>query len=402
MASAYFIEKDGQWVADFRPLGGRDKQRRRMRLDPAKFKKQEAAAAFAYECERYCRLLESDARDPRDIEHAARIGAITEDQADRLRRDLPAGPATRDPGPLTLKEAAAMHPATQREARREPVRAINYFDYLEEFRIFAKVNSIFDVTVQQVVAWIDHLEGEGYSWHARRHRLMYLRRACRMAQTQGLPDPISGLKLDRRSVDEPAIQVYTLPELAAFLRTDDKRVRLAVALGGFMGLRPSEIFRAQPEDLHKGILTIGKRKAKNRASKRSLPVPSIIVGWWNELAETCEAGTPIVLSRHHAGAHPFKPSGFSNWMGRLETPIMAKRLRKSFATWASREIPGRDVERFMGHQSAFLAAVTSNFYTGESFAIELKPSAKKIDAILRRCYAQLLQSHKSLPRRRLA
>lgn len=398
MASAYFIEKDAQWVADFRPLGGKDKQRRRIRLDRKRFASEDKATGLAQECERYCRLLEGEP-DDRDIDHAERIGAITEGQASQLRRGLPAGAAARAPGPMTLKEAAEMHPATVGEMKRHPMAAVRYLAYLAEFCDHFKVRSVYDVKVSHVTAWIQHLERQGYSWHARRHRLMYLRRACRMAQSIGLPDPISGLKIDRRPMHDPPAPVYTLDELGALLHHDDPRIRLAVALGGFMGLRPSEIFRAYPEDLHKDVLTVGKRVAKNRSSMRSLPMPATMVRWWKEIDAT--PGEPILQSKHHGGAAAFDASGMSMWMLRA-ADVAPKRLRKSFATWARRVIPGRDVERYMGHQSAFLAAVTSNWYTGEEFADELRPSARKIDVILKRCYAKCLRSRKSSPRRRSA
>lgn len=394
MASAYWIERDKQWVADFRPLGGVLKQRRRVRIDPKVHGRgdQAGARAFAAECERYCRLLEQMLPAPEDIDHAARIGAISADQATNLRAKLPAGPPRIEPSlEWSIRQAAEAHPSTQRDMVADASRALTYLATLEDFGRFAGVSKIAELRLQDVLRWVEQLKRDGRTYDARRHRLLYLKRASRMGATVGLPDPLSGLRIDRRDHDdEDDVEPPTLEEVGTALRAaaHDRRLQVAIALEAFVGLRPSECFRADAGDLDEDLVDVGKRVRKNRASRRTLPLPPTLARWCRELARGRAATAPLIESRSHRKQGRFAENAYSRWLGgflseQLGRPVKAKELRKSFSTWARRRLDGRDIERFMGHQSAFLADVTSQRYLGAMAAEELRPASKVIEQVLR-------------------
>lgn len=407
MASAYWDEGNEQWVADFRPLGGLNKQRRRVRLDRAKFQAQDAALAFANECERYCRMLEVAPQDPRDVEHAGHIGAITKDQLQRLREGLDAGPAAEDRSrPWTMRDAAEAHPASKRDLVARPRDHALYLDHVDAFCAFAGVTEAGLVTLDQVMRWIVQLTKDGKTWEGRRHRLLYVRRACVMAATRGLPNPLGEMTLDRRAKERRGIAAWTLPELALAVQAlDDPRAVAAVALSGMLGLRPSEVARLQIADLlPNGLLSVGARESKNDPSARVLPLPPTIARWCAEAADIREkdkrraATRPLIPS---SNGREMAPSTFNHWLKPLledatGRALEVKALRKAFASWAPRAgIPGRDIERFLGHATALLAPVTSRHYLAEGLAEELAPSALLLERAIREAMAAAKPQRKS-------
>lgn len=407
MASAFWDKLNGQWIADFRPLGGVLKQRRKVRIDPKRHGRGDAAGAkaFAAECERYCRLLEQLLPLPADVDHAERIGAITADQAANLRAKLPAGPASPAPSlEWSIRQAAEAHPSTQRDMVADATRALTYLKTLEDFGRFAGVSKVADLKLQDVLRWVEQLKKDGRTFDARRHRLLYLRRASRMAATVGLTDQLSGLRIDRRGDDEDELEPPTLDELGVALRAaaDDRRLQVAIALEAFLGLRPSECYRGLVGDLDEDLVDVGKRKRKNRSSRRTLPLPPTLARWCHELAGEREATEPLLVTQHHGKPGPFFENSYSRWLGsflteQLGRPVQAKALRKSFSTWSRRRLDGRDVERFMGHQSAFLADVTSQRYLGPMAAEELRPAAKVIERVLRAALKPPAKRRRSTP-----
>jgi integrase len=393
------------WIASFRALHGVGRKPRRVRIPPARLRKgheEDDAIAYAREADHYVQLLQDTPR-PRDVRHALDLKAITEEQAAALLSGLTVPSSyQRGRGELTVKEAALSHPSSRRDAETDSVKALHYLESVDAFCEFAGVRYMSDVRLDDVMRWIERMRKEGRTFDARRHRLLYLRRACRMAATHGLPDVLSGLKIDRHDQDAPPVKAYTLDEVATALRSsgDDRRVQMALALMAFVGLRPSEVIRARCGDLDGDVMAIGEVRRKSRASRRSLPLPPTLAAWWRELAGNRAADAPLLMARSnhpsrnhtnrpgHLGGRAFRDNSFAQWLGpKLKDlagrALPPKHLRKTFATWAPRAgMHGRDVERYLGHASPFLAAVTSERYHSREAADDLRPAMALIERTL--------------------
>ena len=403
-------------MLSFRPLN-EAKRRTTIRVKasalPAGDLAQQKAIAdqLAAECESYCRRLELGVTVP-DIEHALAIRAITKIQAAALMRGLPA-PAARavKVERLTLEAAATMHPSTQRTPMEQRWQ---YFEYLRQFATFAGVEHVADVTLDMVQRWIADLTRRFPSWDTRRHHLMYLRRATRMGATQGMPDVLGDLVLDRRG-RQPVVRAWSLDELAlGAVKTSDARVLAAIGLGGFLGLRSSEIFRVRCGDLRKDDrLAIGldeDREAKNQPSRRLLPVPPTVARWIREVAKDRPAGEALLRTKPGRPPNPnakprpsrarpeamkrsrdakdFTAETYAKWVARHMAAWAggrqrAKGLRTSCASWATRLGHDRDhVEIILGHESESESSVTGRHYLADVHdlvADEISPTVIEIE-----------------------
>ncbi|HUV31982.1 MAG TPA: site-specific integrase [Devosiaceae bacterium] len=388
MASAFHDRKG--FIADF--LGLWRVRRRRVRIPRARAATPEAARAFADECERYCRLLEATAAPAQpDVAHALHLRAVTEDQAATLLGGLP--PASALDSRPTLEQAHDLHPSTRRAlAARSPDYA-RCVAALERFQRQFGVTYVEDLTLDLVQRWLAYLRGCGYAWDTRRHYLLPVRRACKMAASLGLPDPLAGILLDRRA-DPPEIPAWTLPQLCqaatAFGADPDPRPLAALAMGGFLGLRPSEICRAQVGDVVSdpagAVLRIGLRERKNAQSRRDLPLPALVTQW---LAPSLDGRSPQAPLVPRPAGSGWIPESLGKWLQPMLTDAIGERhpvkaLRKSFATWmVVAGIEERHVEAYLGHLASRVAAVTTRHYLAAARAHELRPVAARMDALIR-------------------
>ncbi len=416
MASAFH---DGRgWIAQCRGFLAQGRQKRRVRVPPERLRigfEAIDAAAYATEVDQACRLLEA-ARTPANISRARMLKAITDEQADALIRLQPVSAAT--PGALripTVLEAARMHPSSARELVNDVTAAVRHERELGRFCAWAKVDLVTEVRLGLVTDYVDHLTVAGTSWDGRRHALLWLRRATRMGASYGVPDVLGELKLDTRPPPTRglALSFWSLPELArAAVRATDLRLRVAIGLGGFVGLRPSEIYRVQIPDMAGDLLNTGQ---KNKQSERLLPLPSILAEWIAELIGQRHLG--LLISTHGRYGHgaadaekrgSFNEASFSNWFDPLMKTASGKRLspkylRKSFSTWAFRttNLPTQHVEAYMGHKTALASIVTGRHYLADLAARELRPSAERIDVIVRAALAEaradLARERRGLP-----
>ncbi len=395
MPSAFHDPSRDRWIADFRPLRAAGLKRRRAVVPSARLRPgHEAAdaATFAEECDHLCRLLDTQI-SASILQRARELGAISEPQATALLagRPLPVGSAAKEG---SLVAAALAHPASRRDSERDPTNALVYIRHVEAFATWSGCATVRGLTLDGVLGWVAHLRDQGVSQGGRRHRLRYVRRAAVMGASWGSPNPLSGLRLDERADDPAPLDVLSLDELAGVMaRLTDTRARLAAALGGCLGLRPSETARLRVGDLAEGALRVGERQRKTSASRRTLPLPATVAAWCAEEAARRPSSAPLIPSHAPGRAEAaMEASAWCQWLQPLLTAaagrhVPAKGLRKAFATWASRFIPGRDVERFLGHQSALLSPVTVRHYLGAALALELEPSA----AVLERELATALE-----------
>ncbi|MBE7558248.1 site-specific integrase [bacterium] len=247
------------------------------------------------------------------------------------------------------------------------------------------------MTLLLVLRYVSHLKAEGYSFYSRRHRLVMVRRATRMAASYGFADPLAGMVVDRSEARaEP--EAWTLEELITGLRAlveeKHERALAATALGGLLGLRSSEIFRVRVGDVGAEVVRVGARERKNAASRRDLPIPRVVRPWLEALREGRRSPeAPLLLTRYRRPG-PFTADTFGHWLG----PILArvtgralppKCLRKTFATWALEA--GLDeyrVEAWLGHRAGNVAGVTSRHYLAIIRGRKLQELAAQIDAIV--------------------
>lgn len=391
MASA-FKDKKG-WIADFRPYLGAGRQRRRVRVPVTRLRlatsEKEAARDFAAECDRLCRLIELDPR-PSHIDYALEIRAITPDDLTRIDGHTP--PPSRDR--LTIEAAAELHPSTIRESESNQRDYDYHIKCLRDFVAWSGVDHVEDISLESVSRWIAHLKTKKYKWDTRRHYLIPLKRAARMGASLGLPDPLAGHILDRRETPAP-VQIWTLKELceaaSGLLEGEQWRELAVLALGGFMGLRPSEIVRAKCGDIEDGILAIGERERKNAQSKRHLPIPALICGWIEPLLND-SPDAPLIRSNSlkcAKSAHFFRGS-LAPWFDEnvagflpIRKGMTVKHLRKSFATWTIREgISPIQIEPYLGHTISIVGDITAKHYLANYQASALAPLAEKINEIV--------------------
>lgn len=390
-------------MADIRGFGAAGGKRRPIRVpakyirstDPAAAKRD--AEAYAEECERYCRRLEGT-HEPEDVLHALRLGAISQEQADGLQHGQYVPPSAAKSEPLTIRAAALSHPSSQRDGLTLQKR---YLAHVDQFSAYAGVTHLSAVRIEHVTGWVAKMRGDGWAWDTRRHALMYLRRAMLMGGRFSIPNVIAGLKIDERERASLVVRAWSLPQLAAaIIAADTPRERAVLALGGCMGLRPTEIVRIDlAEDLEGDLLHIGRRKAKNNPSVRTLVVPKTVLGWLREAIGKRKRG-PLIESDIRRRGRPLTVSGLGQAMrpalraAKGRPKLIAKELRKTFTTWSAPLIEARDLERYLGHASALHSQVTVRHYLAHHLAEQLRPAAKILDAAIAEAIAD------ARPRRR--
>lgn len=338
-------------------------------------------------------------RKPTSVEYPTQVAAAIAkaSEAHRLEVTKKARARPHREG-LSLRALALSHPSTQRdpEDRRD-----EYLKYLDAFAEHAGVVLVHQVTVAHVQEWIEAMRDAGLAFDTRRHRLLYLRRACAMGPSHGLPDVLNRLRLDRKE-DPVVVESWSLAELARMLvRVDEPAARAAIALGGVMGLRPSEICRATIADLGDGVLEVGGRERKRQASHRRLPVPAVALPW---LQAACLEGGHTVRDRN---APLIRLPGTRKGHLRLDvlnhrlTDVIAehapkrpvKHLRKTCATWLRRSGQGGDLlEAWLGHETSLRSSITAKHYTADLLSLlcdELRPLSQHIDRTLRHAIADV-------------
>lgn len=405
------------WVVSFRGLRSKKARRVRVPLSVIPFDDdpqcKAAADALATECERYCRMLEKTPTGP-DLDHAEHIRAITEEQAATLRQSgIPTpeiDPA--DPLRVTILRAAESHPSSGREPIREEKK---HRAYLQAFSTWSGVTLLHRLTLPDVTRWIGHLRARGLAFETRRHYLLWLRRAGQMASHYGLPNVLPrDLPVDRREAGEQVeVHAWTLLELGRALRylapsrvvhgraqgrrgartpeqiaadRMDHRPRMAVVLGGFHGLRPSECTALLCGKVHL-IPAYYATGRKTDASVRELPLAPLALAWMRPLVEGQPADAPVFRC-WDTGA-PFGDVSWPQWlMPLLESatgsPGKAKDLRKSFATWTSEYLPGHITEAWLGHRDPRVTAMTGSRYRARRGHEALRASALQIERLMLR------------------
>lgn len=441
MPSAY--EDKSGWIADFRGLHQAGRQHRTTRVPRDQLRachELEDARSYAVECARLCRLCETASPVAKNIERAEQMGAITREQAAALRvgQRPPTAADLRTTRVRTIEAAASAHPSSRREpheSQKDHLRA------LRAFCAWAKSDLLDALTIEKVSEWIALLQKQGRAYDTIRHDILWLRRASRMAGAMGLPDPLSRMVMHRRERGR-RVTAWTFEELSALLlaarAAGDGRLEAVVLLGGWAGLRPSEICRLEVRDLVDGVLSVAERAAKNDASPRRLPLPPTMARAlaalcsgraptnpliWSEMSQAKgERNRPLsdtslptwfkravwgdrprppkLAAAMAAGAAPPRtgPMPTPSYLGACRTLPAGtpETLRKAFMSWAIRRsgVPQPTLERWFGHTITGMPLVTQRHYYADLEVAELLPVAKAIEAELPRTYKKSLQSRK--------
>lgn len=397
MASA-FSDKKGL-IISYR--GYMMSRQRRVRIPASKKITIAQAREQADECEQLARHLENSP-SPRLIfvERALELGVIDQLQHEALGGYRSGAPAIVDrPEGIRLEDAANSHPSTQREKETDYKQHLRHMNYLTAFTQFSGIEWVSQLKLQTVLDWVKELKRRGLAFATRKHCLLYLRRASAMGASHGYPDPLSRITIDKND-KRRVIEVWELSELvrgAMILERDGKLAELAtLALGGFCGLRPSEIYRAKVGDIDGGVMHIGRVKRKNMPSERSIPLPAIVNEWIEPLLVQRSEYALIsaferrrnVPTRRRSGVHLtdtrlplLTRPGIVEATGRN---LEIRHLRKSFKTWAKRaRLPLADIEAFMGHMDSSESALNVSSYIATAVVDDLRPTAAQIDRIIR-------------------
>ena len=385
-----FQDKHG-WIADFRGYKMRGSQRRRVRIHDDSNPKE-----YADRCEQICRLLEKVPTEHLVLE-AEQLRAITTEQAQALLKGEAVFATPRKPlRELRITEAADLHPSTRRESESRPRDYDQRMRYLDKFKAWAGIKHAREITLDLVQRWVVELRRQEYAWETRRHHLAYIRRATKIAASYGIPDPLSGFRLDHNDEYRP-VNAWPLETIKAALEhLEDERCRAIIGLGLGMGLRPSEIARVASNDIKDGILTVGARKRKNRASIRRLPMPVIVIEW---TAPLINSDAPLIRGHHRSKKRngcAFSLENLGTWWketlseakdddgNRLVPHATIAQLRKTFvAILDEGGISSRLIDAYMGHAVRGFSAVTQGHYLPKTGIDRLRPVADFMDGFLR-------------------
>jgi integrase len=351
-------------------------KQRRQRTD----KSMAEAKALAQACEVLCQKLGKRASRA-DIEAALALNAITEEEAAILQ-----GKAVVSHDLLSL---ALSHPSTIREQGNQR----EFKRHMREMKLFIEQTGITDLSrlsLSAVVNYVKEMEEAGASPDGIRHRLLWVRRASWMAGTMNKPDPLRKFKLVPRKTKRVR-DVFTLEEMLTaaerFKAMKDRRPLAVLILGGFMGLRPSEIFSIRLSDISGGVLSTGK---KNDPSERLLPVPECLSAWIPPLVDRAPDAYLICPLTGHGGFRdrPFTDCTFPAWINPLLAAATGKNLsveflRKSFSTFCiEARLNPYHFERMMGHKVSGVTRTTRDHYAFMAEAETIRPTVELIDDML--------------------
>jgi len=393
MASVFKDSKTkGAWIASFKPYGWRKGMPYKQKYVGIRPKKQ--ALSMAREFEYICSELQTGDPSQEIIAKAIKKKLITPDQAETFadRGVLP----EMDLGRPTIKKCYDDHPTTRHEDFHSPRAKKQHDRDLKIFKDWAGVEFQDQVTFDMVVRYQEYLVDQGLSWETRRHRLSVIRRACAMAARQyGMADPLYRSRINPRRGNEQIrkVETFQLGDLHRACRQDlEPRQRAVIILGGFHGLRSSEIFRVQAGDYdpRTRTLTVGLRERKTSTSYRQLPLAKTASLWMRRLTRSMDPEELLVhpASWCERGDGKFRSDTFGSWCAKWLPEATGRQLppsalRKTWATEARRRrIEGWLIDLYMGHQPRDVAAVTTQHYTDLDHH-ELLPVAEEIQKWLR-------------------
>ncbi len=380
---AYAFRDSKGWLASFKPPRVTGQSKRRVRCGPQATEAD--ALALAQRLDALCRQLDH-AATPSLVAAAIEARAISHRDADLFGAGEP------EPREPTIADLYDAHPSTQRERESAPGDYRRHVAYLNRY-CAAFGNHVSGLTLSNVVRWLQAARQIGQSWDTRRHHLLPLRRAARMASTLGYPDQLSGFRLDQRDAGGPAHEPLELSTICRQLEHLAEAGKMIVALGAFCGLRPSEIRRARWADLAGDVLTVGNEAAKNASSRRAIPLPQCALDAI-QASRIDDNQTGYLIG--YTGNHAYSHHGFTHLCARI-VPWPVRDLRKAFARACIRAgVEQWRYEAYMGHITGAVSAITGRHYAGAALVEELRPVAQAIDGYTARLHRPETMSEKAI------
>lgn len=181
----------------------------------------------------------------------------------------------------TVREVANEMLAAKRKANLSNVYVGDLEIRLNRFAADFQMN-IGDVSGKLIQAWLDTMNRSG---RTRRNYLHAVSALFRFAtRRKYLPkdalDEIAAVERPSENLDE--IEIFRPDEIAALLATANKLLVPFIAIGGFAGLRSSEILRLNWQDVRfdSGSIIVQKGKVKKRGqSRRIVPLLPNLGAW---------------------------------------------------------------------------------------------------------------------------
>jgi integrase len=222
---------------------------------------------------------------------------------------------------------------------------LRHMKSLNEFIEMTGITNAADVDSVAVYSYVEKLEREGLKYDTIRHRLMYIRLACKMAGNLC----IDGLQLHKRAHRE-APKSFTSEELIICLEAlKGTESGLLVALCGTMGLRSTEAYSLTLTEGNLANKTINVGR-KNAYSVRELPCTKVVL---DRLPNTTGRVFPhnrYNTTRAHTAAIQAL-EGVQN--------LQTKHWRKTYATLARHKwnLNHYHIERMMGHAASDVTSI---------------------------------------------
>ncbi|MEO0794442.1 MAG: site-specific integrase, partial [Verrucomicrobiota bacterium] len=179
-----------------------------------------------------------------------------------------------------LLEAIDEFCESKRSVNRREVTIVSYERCLKEFRSFAMVERVTDISPEHCR---DYLLRPGLAPASMQNYRASLNGFFRYCKKRGWmsSDPLKSI--DRPTIDANNPVVLSPDEVARFMascaRISDGRIVRAVAIRLFAGLRPGEQEVLTERDILKDGIRVGAGKIRGRRSVRIVPVSDILRGW---------------------------------------------------------------------------------------------------------------------------
>ena len=218
--------------------------------------------------------------------------------------------------------------------------------------------------------WVAGLTGSGLAPASVRQAAGILRRIMATAVTSGVipASPCDGIKLPS---NEHRVMRFLEPvQIAELTAAMDKRYQGLVLLGAYGGLRASELMglRAKRVDLLRGRIEVAETVVdieghlhfgppKTRSSRRTVPIPRVVVDALDEHLRSHPAGPDDLVFRSPTGA----PLRLTNWRRRAWYPAVKRAAlgglrvhdlrHTAVALWIEAGASPKEVSARAGHTS---------------------------------------------------
>ncbi len=282
-------------------------------------------------------------------------------------------------------------PMTWQDLVREAVRVrkrVEGTDYSDSWYIDKRIAinecpfTLQEATPALIRAWGERIEESGLHSDKKLGALQNLMEiSIKSGLLDGWDNPFKRVSFHRKQ--HTAVNIYTALEqdyraLPAALAVAERRVRLAILLNVYCGVRCSEVTMRKPEDfdLEQGTLTVPTGKGKNKTSERTIPIPAFLVEELKDwgFSEKWAVNNTVNKTLYRINCPEGEKKG----------PVTSHSWRHGL-TRLAREFPQVDkdcIEDFLGHKLDAMKSTYGNGYSLDSMRLNLEPVWARIDELL--------------------